>query len=62
MTSSTVKRALSAFAVAIALVALPAIYVRAQIDGSGGGWMGPMMSGCGGMMGGGERPNHQWRR
>ena len=62
MMSSTTRRALSAFAVAITLVALPAIYVRAQTDASWGGWMGRMMSGCGGMMGGGEHPNQQWRR
>ncbi len=61
MISSTTKRAVSALAVAIALVALPAIYLEAQTDGSAaGGWAG--QSGCGGMMGGGERPNQQWRR
>ncbi len=51
MTSKTTRQALSACAVAVALVALPAIYVRAETDGSSGGWMGRMISGCGGMVG-----------
>jgi hypothetical protein len=51
MTSTTTRRALYVFALAVAVAALPAIYVRAQTDGSSGGWMGRMISGCGGMMG-----------
>lgn len=68
MTSATAGRALSAIALVVALVALPALYVRAQTQGAAGGSMSRMMSGCGGMMGGGmmvgggERPNQQWRR
>ena len=53
MRHTTTKGALSAVAIAVALLALPAIYARAQMDGSSYRAAGRMSSGSGGMMGGG---------
>ena len=50
MTNPTLRRAVSALAIAIALAALPAIYLEAHAHGAAGGRMG-RTGGCGGMMG-----------
>ena len=72
MTGTTARRILCAAALGIVLASAPAIWARAQMGGSSGGTAGALIGGCGGMtaggmmgrgmMGGGDRPNQQWRQ